>query len=230
MPGSETGRIIRFGMFEIDLHSAELRRNGLKVRLQEQPFQVLAMRLERPGELVTREELRRRLWSADTFVDFDHSLNAAIKRLRDALGESAEAPVFIETLARRGYRFIAPVDGSPAPSTVGIAPASERAKSPPRRRVRLWMLATASLVVVAAGLLGIVWREAVIAPRAQPRLVPLTTYTGREYQPALAPDGNRVAFAWSGPGVPIGRTASIYIKQIGEEHALRLTSVPGAID
>jgi DNA-binding winged helix-turn-helix (wHTH) protein len=99
MPGSEVSRIIRFGMFEIDLHSAELRRNGLKVRLQAQPFQVLAMLLEKPGEMVTREELRSKLWPADTFVDFDHSLNAAIKRLRDALGESAEAPIFIETLA-----------------------------------------------------------------------------------------------------------------------------------
>src|SRR5215510_4277775 len=115
--------LIRFGIFEVELQAGELRRNGFKVKLQEQPFQVLVMLLERPGELVTREELRRRLWSADTFVDFDHSLNAAIKRLRDALGESAETPVFIETLARRGYRFIAPVDGSPAPSTIGIAPA-----------------------------------------------------------------------------------------------------------
>src|SRR5262249_13443151 len=161
MPGSETGRIIRFGMFEIDLHSAELRRNGLKVRLQEQPFQVLAMLLERPGELVTREELRRRLWSADTFVDFDHSLNAAIKRLRDALGESAESPVFIETLAGRGYRFIAPVDGTPAPSSVGIARVLEPNKPHPRRRVRLWLLATASLVVVAGVILQFVSREAV---------------------------------------------------------------------
>jgi Tol biopolymer transport system component/DNA-binding winged helix-turn-helix (wHTH) protein len=230
MPGSEVGRIIRFGVFEIDLHSAELRRNGLKVRLQEQPFQVLAMLLERPGELVTREELRSRLWSADTFVDFDHSLNAAIKRLRDALGESAEAPVFIETLARRGYRFIAPVDGGSAPSTVGIAAALERNKSHPRRRVRPWMLAIASLVTAAAAILLFVSREVVRAPKAQPRLVPLTTYAGREYEPALAPDGNRVAFAWSGPDVSIGRVASIYVKQIGEERALRLTSVSGAID
>src|SRR6516225_2235147 len=185
MPGSEVGRIIRFGMFEIDLHSAELRRNGLKVRLQEQPFQVLAMMLERPGELVTREELRSRLWSADTFVDFDHSLNAAIKRLRDALGESAEAPVFIETLARRGYRFIAPVDGCSGPSTVGIAAALERNKSHPRRRVRAWMLAIASLVTAAAAILIFVSREEVRAPKAQPRLAPLTTYIGREYEPAL---------------------------------------------
>jgi Tol biopolymer transport system component/DNA-binding winged helix-turn-helix (wHTH) protein len=217
-------------MFEIDLHSAELRRNGLKVRLQEQPFQVLAMMLERPGELVTREELRSRLWSADTFVDFDHSLNAAIKRLRDALGESAEAPVFIETLARRGYRFIAPVDGCSGPSTVGIAAALERNKSHPRRRVRAWMLAIASLVTAAAAILLFVSREEVRAPKAQPRLAPLTTYIGREYEPALAPDGNRVAFAWSGPDVSIGRVASIYVKQIGEERALRLTSVSSAID
>jgi DNA-binding winged helix-turn-helix (wHTH) protein len=87
------------------------------------------MLLEHPGELVTREELRQRLWSADTFVDFDRSVNAAIKRLRDALGESADAPGFIETMARRGYRFIAPVNGSSAPSGIGVAAATERTKS-----------------------------------------------------------------------------------------------------
>src|SRR4029434_4677982 len=87
-----------------------LRRSGLKVKLQDQPLQVLTALLEHPGEVVTREELRNKLWPADTFVDFDHSLNAAIKRLRDALGESADSPTFVETVARRGYRFIAPVN------------------------------------------------------------------------------------------------------------------------
>ena len=101
--------VIHFGVFEADLRAGELRRNGSKVKLQEQPFQILAMLLERPGEIVTREELRPRLWSADTFVDFDHGLNSAIRRLRDALGDSAENPSFVETLGRRGYRFIAPV-------------------------------------------------------------------------------------------------------------------------
>ena len=100
---------VRFGTFELDLDSGELRRSGVKLKLQEQPFRLLAMLLERPGEVVTREEVRERLWSADTFVDFDHSLNTAIKKLRQALGDSAENPRFIETLARRGYRFIAPV-------------------------------------------------------------------------------------------------------------------------
>lgn len=99
--------VIHFGVFEADLRAGELRRNGSKVKLQEQPFQILAMLLERPGEIVTREELRARLWSADTFVDFDHGLNSAIRRLRDALGDSAENPSFVETLGRRGYRFIA---------------------------------------------------------------------------------------------------------------------------
>jgi DNA-binding winged helix-turn-helix (wHTH) protein len=107
--------LVRFGTFEVDLRAGELRRNGARVRLQEQPLQVLAMLLERPGEVVTREELHGRLWNSDTFVDFDHGLNAAIKRLRDALGDSAENPRFVETLARRGYRFIAPVENSKLP-------------------------------------------------------------------------------------------------------------------
>jgi len=102
--------ILRFSTFELNLETRELRQRGQKIKLQEQPLQVLAALLERPGEVVTREELRSKLWSADTFVDFDHSLNAAIKRLRDALGESAEAPIFVETLARRGYRFIGNVE------------------------------------------------------------------------------------------------------------------------
>jgi len=100
---------IRFGVFEFNPGSLELRRNGVRIKLQDQPGQILSALLEVPGDLVTREELRKRLWSADTFVDFDHSLNTAIKRLRDALGDSADNPIFIETLSRRGYRFMAPL-------------------------------------------------------------------------------------------------------------------------
>jgi len=98
---------IRFGSFEVDLRAGELHREGVRIRLQEQPFQILAMLLEHPGQVVTREELRSRLWPSDTFVDFDHSLNKAINKLREALGDSAESPRFIETLAKRGYRFTA---------------------------------------------------------------------------------------------------------------------------
>ena len=102
----------RFGSFEVDLRARELRKGGVRIRLQSQPFEILAAMLERPGEVVTREELRQRLWPAGTFVDFEHSLNAAIKRLRLALGDDADNPRFVETLHRRGYRFIAALDGS----------------------------------------------------------------------------------------------------------------------
>jgi TolB-like protein/Tfp pilus assembly protein PilF len=106
--------IIRFGVFEADLRAGELRKSGARIRVQEQPFQVLVMLLQRPAEVVSREELRQKLWPSDTFVDFEHGVNSAVARLRDLLGDSADSPRYIETLPRRGYRFIAPVDGAPA--------------------------------------------------------------------------------------------------------------------
>ena len=99
-------RVVRFGSYEVDLRAGELRKKGFKIRLQEKPFQILAALLEHPGELVTRKELQETLWPADTFVDFDGSLNAAVGKLREALDDSAENPRFVETLPRRGYRFI----------------------------------------------------------------------------------------------------------------------------
>ena len=126
-----------FGTFDVDLEAGELRRNGLKLKLQEKPFQMLAMLLERPGEVVTRDALRERLWAADTFVDFDHGLNTATRKLRQALGDSAENPRFIETLARRGYRFIAPVASVELPepllrSTHGRIPLTRRRQTCPQ--------------------------------------------------------------------------------------------------
>ena len=102
-------RLFRFGIFEADRRTGELRKQGRRLSLQGQPFEILIMLLERPGELVTRSEIRERLWADGTFVDFDHSLNTAVNKIRDALGDSAGNPRFIETLARRGYRFVAPV-------------------------------------------------------------------------------------------------------------------------
>ena len=99
-------QVIRFGTFELDVRAGELRKRGVKIGLQEQPLRILEMLLAHPGQLVTREELRSRLWPSDTFVDFDHGLNKAINKLREALGDSAESPRFVETLAKRGYRFI----------------------------------------------------------------------------------------------------------------------------
>ncbi|MFY9682304.1 MAG: winged helix-turn-helix domain-containing protein [Candidatus Sulfotelmatobacter sp.] len=119
-----SSRIARFGVFELDLAAGELRKNGTKLRLQEQPFQVLALLLERAGDVVTREELRQKLWPADTFVDFDHSLNTAVNKLREVLGDSASSPRYIETLARRGYRFIAPVQNVGTPTVAQHSPST----------------------------------------------------------------------------------------------------------
>ncbi|PYV44600.1 MAG: hypothetical protein DMG94_13185, partial [Acidobacteria bacterium] len=119
MGSTGSGRLVRFGEFEIDERAGELRKEGIKVRLQEQPLQILQILLEHPGEVVTREELRKRVWPTDTFVDFDHGINNAVKRLREALSDTAETPRYIETLPRRGYRFKAAVDDAPSKLRTG---------------------------------------------------------------------------------------------------------------
>src|ERR1700727_3538930 len=113
--------VIRFGLFELDLKAGQLSRNGTKLRLPQQPLQLLAILLERPGEILTRDELRQRLWSSEVFVDFDHGLNKSIQKLRDALGDSATSPRYIETIPRVGYRFIAPVRNGARPLEPEIA-------------------------------------------------------------------------------------------------------------
>ncbi len=123
-------------MFELDLSAGELRKNGRKLRLQEQPFQILALLLERAGDVVTREELRQKLWPADTFVDFDHGLNTAVNKLREVLGDSASSPRFIETLARRGYRFIAPVQIDAQSDAHSNAPPAAQPAAPVAQETR----------------------------------------------------------------------------------------------
>jgi TolB-like protein/DNA-binding winged helix-turn-helix (wHTH) protein/Flp pilus assembly protein TadD len=160
-------RPLRFGVFEVDLRTAELRKQGLKVKLHGQPFQILALLLERPGELVTREEIRGKLWAGDTFIDFEHSVNSSVKRLREALGDAAEHPRYIETLPRHGYRFIAPVEPAPPVSSPGVSVAalspSPTKTAVPREaeagtgRHHNWkraVLASAGLVAVVAALLA----------------------------------------------------------------------------
>jgi cholera toxin transcriptional activator len=125
-------KVLRFGVFEVDLAAGELRKSGMRIRLQEQPFQVLAYLLERPGEVVTREELRQKLWPADTFVDFDHSLNTAVNKVREALGDSASSPRYLETVARRGYRFLARTEFvQSAREDAAKEPANNHPDSPP---------------------------------------------------------------------------------------------------
>src|SRR5271169_6721509 len=137
MEAAPQPRRTRFGPYEVDLRSGEVYKHGIRLKLQDQPFQVLAILLEHSGHVVTRDELRQRLWPADTFVDFDTGLNSAVKKLRDVLADSADEPRYIETIPRRGYRFIAPlVDQNPptAPSSApgpGLQPAHETASSQP---------------------------------------------------------------------------------------------------
>jgi DNA-binding winged helix-turn-helix (wHTH) protein/tetratricopeptide (TPR) repeat protein len=164
-------RQFHFSVFEVDLRTGELRKQGLKVKLHGQPFQVLAMLLERPGELVTREEIREKLWPGDTFVDFEKSINTSIKRLREALTDDAAAPRFIETLPRHGYRFIAPVNGwadgsahAGAPVSSPLIPVAVMSPSPgetaarDRRSSRQWkVLVPAAMMLVAAAIGGTLW-------------------------------------------------------------------------
>jgi len=165
--------LLRFDIFELDVRTGELRKRGAKVRLQGQPLQVLETLLRRPGELVTREELRAQIWKADTFVDFDHSLHNAIARIREALGDSAEAPRYVETLPRRGYRFIGPVEtvktSLPPASAQSRQPSEVSAEVRPSRPHALLAFATLIVVVVIG---SVFWLERTATPRtsAAPRL------------------------------------------------------------
>src|ERR1017187_5478655 len=206
---------VRFGAFELDLRTGELRKHGIRLKLQDQPFQVLRALVERPGELVTREEIRRRIWADGTFVDFDQSLNRAVNKVREALGDTAENPRYIETMARRGYRFIAPVEGAPKPEA-RTAPLTTAARRP---LGKIGWVAAGVLAVAGAGL----WLMHERAPLPPPRVVPLTTYPGSEIYPAFSPDGTHVAFAWDGEGRD---NFDVYVKMVGNVTALRLTSDP----
>ena len=146
-----TDSIVRFGVYQADLQNGELRKNGVRLRLQGQPFQVLSLLLKRPGEVVTREELRRPVWPMDTFVDFDHALNTAVKKVRSVLGDDADNPRFVETVPRRGYRFIAPVNSNGAPAQL---PASS---FPEKIATHRWLALFGFLAMVIAGLL-LVWK------------------------------------------------------------------------
>jgi Tol biopolymer transport system component/DNA-binding winged helix-turn-helix (wHTH) protein len=195
-----------------------LRKHGVKVRLQAQPFQILAALLEKPGTAVTRDELRRRLWPDDTFVDFEHGLNAAVARLRQALGDSAEQPRYIERLAKRGYQFTAKVRQQAA---LEIQKEPPSAPVPTRKhRVALWIAAT---VLLAAGCAITLFL--VSSPAVPPALhsVPLTTFRGIEANPALSPDGNQVAFTWNGEKQD---NFDIYVMPIPSGAPNRLTTSP----
>lgn len=214
MPEASSDGKIRFGAFEVDARNGELRKHGIRIKLQEQPFIVLLCLLEKPGELVSRDELRQRIWGEGTFVDFDHGLSAAVNRLREALGDSADHPRYVETMARRGYRFVAAVEG------VHAQPATAPPAAKPRRRV-LWPVLAALIVTIAGVSL---WRAILWAPLPPMRVVQLTTYPGIETWPAFSPDGRQIAFAWNGEQQD---NTDVYVRVLGASTPLRLTSHPG---
>ena len=227
MDAVSTPKAVRFGTYEVDLRSRELRKNGLKVRLTGQPFQILAILLERPGELVTREELQKRLWPGDTFVDFDSGLNAAVNRVREALGDSAENPRFVETLPRRGYRFIAQVEGRQAANPTESQPAIDRRRNGIAGRGRkIGIAAGLFVLVIAFGSLfpAIVRRVLRQPPPKFLEAVPLTALPGQEISPSFSPDGSQVAFGWDGE--TNGAGFDLYVKVIGTDKPLRLTNHP----
>ena len=195
MAVSPAREIIRFGLFELDL-AGQLTRQGAKLRLPQQPLQLLAVLLERPGEIFTRDELRQRLWPSDVFVDFDHGLNKSIQKLRDALGDSAASPRYIETLPRVGYRFIAPVSNGTKPAPMVVEPLPPLPASQPKSGVdspkpRWWILAAAGAAVVCAA------AGVYLSSRPHPRIeryTRLTDFTDSTSSPALSHDGKMLAF------------------------------------
>lgn len=218
---------IRFGAFEVDAQSGELRRDGKKVKIQEQPFQVLILLVERPGEVLTREELARRLWSEQTNVDFERGLNKAITRLREALRDSAENPRYVETLPRRGYRFIAHVTNG-----AHVAEVETKSKEVPvtesrTRSPRMAMLASAALalgLILLAAIGGYLLRPLAHLQSDNLTIVPFTTFPGLEVAPRFSPDGNQVVFSWFGYEKDF--QFDLYIKQVGQERVVQLTHHP----
>lgn len=211
---------VRFDVFEVDLRAGELLREGRKIKLQEQPFRVLSLLLQRPGEVVTRDQVRQELWPADTFVDFDHGLNSAVARLREALRDSAEKPHFIETVAKRGYRFIAPIqmedEINPEPASI----AARRSRLP---SARLWAAATICLGLVCSASIWALYRPRPDSQLAKIEVVPLIGLRGYQATPAFSPDGTLVAFRQNDGGNNTG----IYAAIAGGQRSIRLTSDHG---
>jgi len=217
--------VVRFDMFEVDLRAGELRKQERRIKLQEQPFRVLALLLERSGQVVTRDELRQSLWPADTFVDFDHGLNSAVARLREALSDSADKPCFIETVAKRGYRFIAHIDAVAPAGTVPIAVPSVQDKAQLGRYApgKIGVGAVAFLALLCAIGLWAFYRQNAESPLALIEVVPLVGLRGFQATPAFSPDGSLVAFRESDGAHNTG----IYTALVGGEKSVRLTGDPG---
>jgi DNA-binding winged helix-turn-helix (wHTH) protein/Tol biopolymer transport system component len=226
MSSDGSSEIVRFGPFAADLRAGELRKHGVKVRLPHQPFQVLAMLLARSGEVVTRDQFQQHLWPADTFVDFEHGLNKAINRLREALGDSADEPRLIETLPKRGYRFIAAIE--PSAATTPAIDAPDRDENP---SVATWVknFGVLATVVVAFSLaISGVWlrrpTNAVRVVRAAILPPPATSFVPHQF--ALSSDGTQLTFSAS----DADGTTALWVRSLSGGAARRLDGTTGAAD
>ena len=224
MSGLHNVADIRFGLFEADLSAGELRKRGRKIPLQDQPFRVLTLLLQRPGELVSREDFQRALWPGDTFVEFDEGLNKAIQKLRQALDDSSDNPRFIETLPRKGYRFIAPVNRTAGDASAAKAepnPVDRNAVRPPARGSKRWWViaAVAAVAILAIGV--VLWMRGTARPLDRSQWVQLTRFPDAVSQPALSPDGRMLAFirgssTFFGPG-------QVYVKILPDGEPVQMT-------
>jgi DNA-binding winged helix-turn-helix (wHTH) protein/Tol biopolymer transport system component len=238
-------RVARFGVFEADFQAGELRKAGLRIKLQDQPLQILAMLLAHPGELVTRENIRERLWPADTFVDFDHGLNNAVNRLREALGDSADSPHWIETLPRRGYRFIGTTNGGESAKTANVSEAqpkkgelkddaidavSAQSAGLPKGRSYRWLVLAAPVTALALALLvTFALLKSPVPPSSRSFVLPPdgTTFNligDSGGSPVLTADGTKLAFvAVDAKGTPL-----IWVRPLGKLSADPIDDTQGA--
>ena len=231
---SGNGRPIRIGVFEVDLETGELRKQGLKIKLRDQPFQILLLLLAHAGEVVSRDELQKQLWPADTFVDFDRGLNKAVNHLRDALGDSAENPRFIETLPKRGYRFIYPIDAGNG-NVQPLDPAPETHKEPPGARGSglPWTIAglSAAVAVILAALL---WRATLPTDRPMirfsvdlgPEAIHGRAPSGEFFNPVISPDGTRLVF----PAKAADGSEQLAMRRLDQPIVTVLAGTEGAVD
>ena len=230
---AESEQTVRFGKFELDLRTRELENNGQKLTLQEQPFQILAALLERPGQLVTRDELTKRLWPSDTFVDFEHSLNKAVNRLREALQDSAEHPRFIETMPRRGYRLIAPLEAAESrklesPGGDSAAIYQPEIRAPGSRHA--W--SSLGIILGLACLLAAwLWIGRRYAKPPEPEFQRLSFGRGIILSARFAPDGQSVIYsaAWDGKPSQLfwSRAGSFESRSLGVEASILAISPSG---
>ena len=211
--------LVRFGLFEVDFGTRELRKRGVRLKLQEQPFRVLEALLERAGQIVTREELKERLWAQDEFVEFDKSLNTSVQKIRQALDDSATSPRFLETVPKVGYRFVAPVEAAAGELAQEAPP-----PPPPKPRVLPYALAAlAAAVVAVAG-----WELLRDTGPEEPAALPLRKFSftpdGPIRRPVVSPDGRRIAY-WQGTAAPY----QLMVQDLDAEEPRKIEGAHGTV-